>query len=346
MRVMLKGIHTTKKKLADGSERTYYYAWKNGPRIVAEPGTPAFLAEFSRLHADAKKAPEGTMAELLTHFKAVELPLLKPSTQRDYRRYIGMIENEFGTLPIEAIEDRGSRGLFMEWRDRMAATPRKADLAWSVLQRVLSIAVDRERIMRNPCEGGGRLAETGTRREIIWTDEQIAKFAETAPKHVYHVFLIALWTGQRQGDILRLKWSNYTGSHINLRQSKTGKKVTVKVSRDLKMVLDMKRAALAGTVFNDKTILVTSNGGPWTSDGFRASWRTALIKADIKGVNFHDLRGTFITKARKAGSAIDDIAAATGHSTNEVRSVLEEHYLADDNTVSDGVILKLERKGK
>jgi hypothetical protein len=32
---------------------------------------------------------------------------------------------------------------------------------------------------------------------------------------------IALWTGQRQGD-LRLPWSAYAGDQIRLRQSKTG----------------------------------------------------------------------------------------------------------------------------
>jgi integrase len=34
--------------------------------------------------------------------------------------------------------------------------------------------------------------------------------------------LLALWTGQRQGDLLRLPWSAYDGEHIRLRQSKTG----------------------------------------------------------------------------------------------------------------------------
>jgi hypothetical protein len=34
--------------------------------------------------------------------------------------------------------------------------------------------------------------------------------------------LLALWTGQRQGDLLRLPWSAYDGEHVRLRQSKTG----------------------------------------------------------------------------------------------------------------------------
>ena len=34
---------------------------------------------------------------------------------------------------------------------------------------------------------------------------------------------IALWAGQRQGDLLRLPWSAYAGDQIRLRQSKTGR---------------------------------------------------------------------------------------------------------------------------
>ncbi|MGY4364678.1 hypothetical protein ACVW1A_000743 [Bradyrhizobium sp. LB1.3] len=37
------------------------------------------------------------------------------------------------------------------------ATPRKADLAWTVLARILSFAKDRGIITSNPCERGGRL---------------------------------------------------------------------------------------------------------------------------------------------------------------------------------------------
>src|SRR5260370_40218514 len=67
MRVQLKGIHTTYKKLASGKTKKYYYAWKNGPRVDAEPGTP----EFVRLYGEAckKKPAADTMRSLIDYFK-------------------------------------------------------------------------------------------------------------------------------------------------------------------------------------------------------------------------------------------------------------------------------------
>jgi hypothetical protein len=39
------------------------------------------------------------------------------------------------------------------------------------------------------------------------------------------------------------------------------------------------------------SILVNTEGKPWTGDGFRSSWRKACTTAGIVGVTFHDLRG-------------------------------------------------------
>ena len=42
MRIRLRGINSISKKLADGTRRTYWYAWKGGPPLRGEPGTPEF----------------------------------------------------------------------------------------------------------------------------------------------------------------------------------------------------------------------------------------------------------------------------------------------------------------
>jgi integrase len=52
---------------------------------------------------------------------------------------------------------------------------------------------------------------------------------ERAPTHLHLRLLLALWTGQRQGDLLRLPWSAYDGTHIRLRQGKTGTRVVIPV---------------------------------------------------------------------------------------------------------------------
>ena len=55
VKVAMKGLHQVTRKLADGSTRQHFYAWRGGPRMDAAPGTPEFVAEFQRLTADRLK---------------------------------------------------------------------------------------------------------------------------------------------------------------------------------------------------------------------------------------------------------------------------------------------------
>jgi integrase len=340
MRVVLSGLHTVKKALADGSLRTYYYAWRGGPRLKSKAGTPEFIAEFSRL---TKKFPQDdTLASLVVGYKSSpEFAKLSDASKRDYAPFFDAIREKFGTMPIEALNGKGPRGEFKSWRDTMAANPRKADRAWAVLRRVLSWAVDGEKITRNPCDRGGRLYGGGERADIIWSPDQIAKVKGLASERVMQAMMLALWTGQRQGDLLRLTWTAYDGTHIRLVQSKTKKRVAILVYSDLKVMLDsMKRT--------EGTILTNQAGEAWTSDGFKTTWGKEMRsgKLGITGVTFHDLRGTFITVARRHGSTLEQISAASGHSMKEITRVLDAHYLAHDQETNDAVILKMERAKK
>jgi hypothetical protein len=49
-----KGINYATKQLADGTLRTYWYAWKGGPRLRGEPGTPEFIASYNEAVASRR----------------------------------------------------------------------------------------------------------------------------------------------------------------------------------------------------------------------------------------------------------------------------------------------------
>jgi len=85
---------------------------------------------------------------------------------------------------------------------------------------------------------------------------------------------------------------------------------------------------------------------PWTSNSLRAAWRRVCIAANIRGLTFHDLRGTFVTRAALAGSTEAEIAAITGHSMRDVRSILEANYLHRDPELGEHAIQKLETRTK
>jgi integrase len=347
MRVRLKGIHPATVKLADGTRKTYWYAWKGkgAPRLRGEPGSPEFIASYNEAVATKIAAPEGRLLRLLQEYQRSQNFLgLRDRTRDDYIDQIKKIEVEFSDMPIKALADRRARGVFLDWRDRLALkSKRQADYAWTVLAAVLAWAKDRGKIPSNPCERGGRVYH-GTRVDKVWSMDDEEAFLKSAPAHLHLPLLLALWTGQRQGDLLRLPWSAYDGKVIRLRQSKSVRKgarrpvnVTIPVGAPLKEVLDAAARRKRSTI-----ILTTMEGTPWTPDGFRASWGKAIKKAGVVGITFNDLRGTAVTRLAMVGCTEPQIATITGHSMRDVRSIMDAHYLHRDVELAREAIHKLE----
>jgi len=340
MRIRLKGINSITKRLADGTARTYWYAWKSGPPLRGEPGSPEFVASYNEAVARKVVPPAGKLLSLLHAYQeSDDYRSRRDRTRRDYLAKIKLIESEFGDFPLAGLADRRSRGIFMAWRDKLALKSRRqADYAFQVLALILSFGMDRGLIAANPCARGGRLYR-GNRVDKIWTAEDEAAFLKTAPAHLHLPLLLALWTGQRQGDLLRLPWSAYDGARIRLRQSKTGTPVSFRAGAPLK-------AALDAAATRSPIILTTSDGKPWTEGGFCASWRKAQAKAGIIGVTFNDLRGTAVTRLALVGCTEAEIASITGHTLRDVRSILDAHYLHRDPALADNAIRKLENRHK
>ena len=340
MRIRLKGINSITKRLADRTTRTYRYAWKGGPPLRGEPGTPEFIASYNEAVARKVVPPRGTLLSVLQGYQASDdFTGLAPRSRSDYVGKIKLIEKEFGDFPLSALTDNRTRGIFKQWRQRLALSSRRqADYTWVVLARVLSWGMDRGLVAANPCARGGRLYR-GSRAEKIWTDADEVAFLERAPAHLHLALLLALWTGQRQGDLLRLPWSAYNGTHIRLRQSKGGTRVVIPVGAPLKAALDAapKRSPI---------MLTTAYGKPWTPDGFRASWGKACKRAAVIGVTFHDLRGTAVTRLAIAGCTEAEIATNTGHSLRSVRAIIDTHYLNRDPVLAESAIRKLETRTK
>jgi integrase len=146
--------------------------------------------------------------------------------------------------------------------------------------------------------------------------------------------MLAINTGQRQGDLLKLPWSAYDGKVIRVRQRKTGAYVPIPVSDELRDALDAapKRSPL---------MLVNTDGKPWSESGFQGAWGKATARAGIKGLTFHDFRGTAVVTLARAGCNEVEIYSITGHKPGDVQAILTAHYLPRDSEVATNAIAKL-----
>jgi integrase len=237
---------------------------------------------------------------------------------------------------------RGAPGLFRAFyagapRASMSSSPRQADYAWTVLMRMISWARERGLTTYRPPSRVARLYH-GDRAEKVWSEEHIAAFMAIAPLTLQWALVLALETGQRQGDLLGLPWSAYDGTRIQLRQSKTGRVVRIPLTRRL-------RAVLENTPRTSPVILTNSHGRPWRPNAFRKAWGVISRRAGIVDLTFHDLRGTAVTRLSEAECTPQEIATITGHSLRDVGAIMDR-YSARTDKLAVAAIAKLERGRK
>jgi integrase len=330
----MKGVHKVTVRLADKSKKAYYYAWRGGPRMEnTDPKSRDFMREYIELTADRNQDPvKGCLGELINEYKASpDFDNLADSTKEINGYSIKRIMDRYFDFPLQALSEKGARREFMQWRNDLAKERglAAADRAMSILKRILQYGINMEMIDTHPLKDVNKVYN-GSRKDIIWTDLDIKKLKAIDNEKITQALILGLWTGQRQGDLLKLRWNAYDGHTLSVEQSKTKTYVRVKVSAELKTMLDsMERTAV--------TILTNQAGKPWGS-GFKSSWRKSCGRAGIEGLRFHDLRGTFVTLAWRNGATIEEISDVTGHSIKYAERIIRKHYL-----VSGGAVEKIEK---
>jgi len=337
VRVQLKGVKQVTKVLADGSTRTYWYAWVGGPRLEGKPNSPEFNASYQAAVSANLRRPTGTLQSILSQYQqSLAFTNLRSSTRVGYGQHIVRIERDFGDFPLVALSDPKSRDVFLKWRDKIGQTsPRSADFSWTVLKAILNWAKDRGLVTEHHCHRGGRLYD-GDRSDNVWLPEDEANFLAKAPKRFHLPLLLGIYTGQREGDLLRLPGSSYDSEFIRLRQSKTNMNVTIPVATKLKV-------ALAETPRVSPIMLVDSFGRPWKTNSFSRGFHEAAVKAGITGLTFHDTRGSCVTRLAIVGCTVPEIATITGHSLKDAARIIDK-YLSRDVALARAAIAKLETR--
>lgn len=320
MKVPLKGLHAVKAK-----GRIYYYAWRGGPRINSEFGTPEFHAEFAETRNPLAGLDTKRLSAWITLYRASdEFKGLADTTRRVWAPWLDLVRDEFGDLSIRQFERPKIRVDIRRWRNKWKDRPRAADTGKQVLSRILSYAVAEGGLTTNPCEGLPNLYQSN-RAEIIWDDDSLNRLCKAASPEVANAARLAALTGLRQADLLKLAWSHVGANAIEITTGKSRGRRTaiIPLTRDLKRLLKaLPRRSTA--------ILTNSDGRPWR--GFGSSWNKAMKACGLSdtGLHFHDLRGTAATNFFRAGFTTREIAQTLGWSEDKVERLIDRYVKRDE----------------
>lgn len=242
-----------------------------------------------------------------------------------------MSDAEFGKMPIRALESLKARDEFFDYQGEVwVDPPREADNRLTIPSLVSGCAVDRGRISRNLLVRFDLLNSA----DMIWTEADVARLMDGAEIDLQRAMILAIHTGQRYGDLIRLCCADFDGVTIWLKQSKGQKRVTIKCNPTLnRMLEEIPREC--------PTILIRDRGKPWhtakddkalakarkermkAAGFYPTGWDNLTVGEKREHLRFNDLTRTAVTLLTEAGATIPQLCAITGHSLQSATHILE-----------------------
>ncbi len=135
-----------------------------------------------------------------------------------YKRNLDRLVDAWGHLPATEI----TTGRVQRFTETFGERYSSRDDALTVLRLIMETARRYELISHNPCSRLG--LSKPPPRQAYWRDADIEAFLKVCrDTRVALAFKLALYTGQRAGDVLAFRWGQYDGEQITgIRQQKTG----------------------------------------------------------------------------------------------------------------------------
>jgi integrase len=304
--------------------------------------------ELARRFSVTPKAPSAkTLHDVIVAYRSAPegLNRLADSTRRNWAPWLDEIEEVFGTLPLNALRAKSIVGDFIAWRDTRAGQPRSADYGMQVLRRVLSFGIKRGLIDTNPAIGVETLYRA-SRADKIVTDVELEGILGLVTREAAWAIRLAAATGIRRGDLIALRWADVDGASLEFATSKSGgsQRALVPLIGDGQAVIGEIADARARLIEADNIpssfLLTTKHGGPWSRDSLTQAFGRAAAELGIDR-NFHDLRGTAITRFINQGWTDEQVAEVVGWMPLNVRQIRRRYV--DRNQIAEALIRQVER---
>ncbi|GCJ00628.1 TPA: phage integrase Arm DNA-binding domain-containing protein [Escherichia coli] len=282
---------------------------------LAEQRTRQILAISDRIATNKGKAI--TTSTWLDRYQAIQDDRLKSgdiklNTYKQKAKPVSLLRERAGLKLISAVDVRDIAQLLDEYI--AAGQPRMAQVVRSVL---IDVFKEAQHYGEVPPGYNPALATKQPRRKITrqrlsleeW--QKIFDIADASHRYMGNAMLLALVTGQRLGDISRMKFSDIWDDHLHVVQEKTGSKIAIPLSLRLNAI----KWSLRDVVARCRDYAVS----PYLVHFFRSTSqaeRGAQVKANTLTMNF--------SKARDLAEI--DWGTGTPATFHEQRSLSERLY--------------------
>jgi integrase len=346
---LFQGMYTT--QTPDGPKRKYVYGrrYKDVERKLAEA-----MGDAARglVYDDMSLTVGDYLDRWLSD--AVRGTVRESTYSRDKYLVTNHIKPTLGRVKLKNLTALHLQGLYRERLDSglSGSTVQKIH---HVIHKALTQAVKWDLIPRNPATAVK--APTPTTKEMHpLSAEEARRLLEAARgDRLEALYVLAIHTGMRRGELLGLKWSDVDleNARINIRRTLTrtdnGKRVTLgdpktrKSRRAIRLTpqaIEALRSHLerqlreiveAGDLYGDQGLVFTTEvGTPINPSNLRQrSFAPLLKKAGLPRIRFHDLRHTCATLLLSKGVHPKLVQELLGHASIAITLDTYSHFIPE-----------------
>jgi integrase len=280
----------------------------------------------------------------------VAKPRLRASTYRSYKGILtAHLIPDLGNVPIAKLTPAEVQA-FLNAKQASGLSPRRVQYIHAVLRNALKTAERWGIVTRNVA----KLVDVphARQREMTpLTPEQAKKLIAASKADRYRgLWITALGTGLRQGELLALRWEDVdlekrqlrvryslanVDGQLTLQEPKTDRSrrsivlpAVVAIALRTHRTRQRRDRLLAGAEWTDSGhVFATMLGKPHHAATIHRAFEDALTRAELPDVRFHDLRHSAATFLLAQGMTLEDVKNQLGHSTIVLTSNTYGHVL-------------------
>jgi integrase len=321
----------TTRKTKAGLAFDLYVRWKGqryrpllGYNLTKEQVDEAAIAMIVKIQRNEQTESVRSTSPTFREFLPLYWQTMRVKQRFDLRRPESIIETHllprFGDRRLDSLTAEDGLAYITARLEANAAhwTIRRE---WTVLMRILNLAVDFDKLDKNRLKRV-ELPDVQNRQRVATLDELIAIKQESEkrrlkkidkheydPTEFWRIVTVALNTGLREAKILEIDrtWMRKRddGWWLILPSSRSRLKQT---PREIPLNPAAYEALRSEVVHVDGRIFRR-----WRADAFGTFWRRLSLEAKVHDLHFHDLRHTFTTWLQNLGVPLEVRAALLGH---------------------------------
>lgn len=285
---------------------------------------------------------------------------LKKNTYNGYESFIRLhIKPEIGSILLSKLKPAHLQNFYSKKLKKGRADGKQGGLSarsvryiHMILREALSHAVKWEVIPRNVAEAVTPPKEEKSRART-WTKEEAQAFLRAVSGHrLYPLYLLAISTGMRRGEILGLRWQDidWNKGVISISQAAVATKEglvigdtktdasqrTVAIPPSVLEALKLHRqrqreeAMVLGKPEITKGLIFTSQKGtPINPSNLIRHFKNIISKTNLPQLTFHDIRHTHATIMLQNGVHPKIVSERLGHSRISTTMDIYSHVMPD-----------------